>query len=144
MNSFTGIFQRFSLDFQNIYRSTINWFWPPLNLKLIFYVKSSTHFSPISHFYTPWKHHKTIGFLTFSDGIEMWHWTNMVTTGAHKGELLILMKRNFKINLEHKLLLPIMGCHILKDLSWSWLRKEMFWRQQWSHKIFTKCPFLLV
>ena len=31
-----------------------------------------THFSPVSHFYTPWK-----GFLTFSGGIEMWHWTKM-------------------------------------------------------------------
>ena len=35
-----------------------------------------THFSPMSHFYTPWKRQKTIGFLTFS-GIEMWHWTKM-------------------------------------------------------------------
>ena len=31
-----------------------------------------THFSPISHFYTPWKRQKTYGFLTFSGGIEMW------------------------------------------------------------------------
>ena len=30
-----------------------------------------THFSPVSHFYTPF------GFLTFSGGIEMWHWTKM-------------------------------------------------------------------
>ena len=29
-----------------------------------------THFSPMSHFYTPWKR-------TFSGGIEMWHWTKM-------------------------------------------------------------------
>ena len=34
-------------------------------------------FSLVSHFYTPWKHQKTFGFLTFSDGIEMWHWTKM-------------------------------------------------------------------
>ena len=43
-----------------------------------------THFSPVSHFYTPWKRQKTFGFtpwkrqktkgfLTFSGGIEMWH-----------------------------------------------------------------------
>ena len=25
-----------------------------------------THFSPVSHFYTPWKSKKTKGFLTFS------------------------------------------------------------------------------
>ena len=36
-----------------------------------------THFSPVSHFYTPWKRQKTFGFLTFSGGIEMWHWTKM-------------------------------------------------------------------
>ena len=36
-----------------------------------------THFSPVSHFYTPWKRHKTFGFLTFSGGIEMWHLTKM-------------------------------------------------------------------
>ena len=38
---------------------------------------SLTHFSSVSHFYTPWKRLKTIGFLTFSRGIEMWHWTKM-------------------------------------------------------------------
>ena len=31
-----------------------------------------THFSPVWHFYTPWKRQKTFGFLTFSGGIEMW------------------------------------------------------------------------
>ena len=36
-----------------------------------------THFSPVSHFYTKWKRQKTKGFLTFSGGIEMWHWTKM-------------------------------------------------------------------
>ena len=36
------------------------------------------HFSPMLHFYTPWKRQKTIGFLTFSGGIEMWHWTKRV------------------------------------------------------------------
>ena len=35
------------------------------------------HFSPISHFYNPWKRQKTYGFLTFSEGIEMWHWTKI-------------------------------------------------------------------
>ena len=29
-----------------------------------------THFSPVPHFYTPWKRQKTFGFLTFSRGIE--------------------------------------------------------------------------
>ena len=36
-----------------------------------------THFSPISHFYIPWKRQKTIGFLPFSGRIVMWHWTKM-------------------------------------------------------------------
>ena len=36
----------------------------PQNGKNSYYL---THFSPVSHFYTPWK----IG------GIEMWHWTKM-------------------------------------------------------------------
>ena len=36
-----------------------------------------THFSPVSHFYTPWKRQKTYGFLMFSGGIEIWHWTKM-------------------------------------------------------------------
>ena len=35
------------------------------------------HFNPIFHFYTPWKRQKTKGFLTFSRGIEMEHWTKM-------------------------------------------------------------------
>ena len=30
-----------------------------------------THFSPMSHFYTPRKRQKTYGFLTFSGRIEM-------------------------------------------------------------------------
>ena len=35
------------------------------------------HFSPMSHFYTPWKRQKIFGFLAFSGGIKMWHWTKM-------------------------------------------------------------------
>ena len=38
---------------------------------------SLTHFSLVSHFYTPWKRQKTKGFLTLSGDIEMWHWTKM-------------------------------------------------------------------
>ena len=30
-----------------------------------------THFSPMLHFYTSWKHQKAFGFLIFSGGIEM-------------------------------------------------------------------------
>ena len=33
----------------------------------------STHFSPMSHFYTPWKSQKTYGFPKYSGGIEMGH-----------------------------------------------------------------------
>ena len=41
------------------------------------FTESLTHFSPVLHFYTPWKHQKTKGFQMFSGGIEMWHWTKM-------------------------------------------------------------------
>ena len=34
-------------------------------------MKQLTHFSPVSHFYTPWKSQKTKGFLTFLGGIEL-------------------------------------------------------------------------
>ena len=37
--------------------------------------KYSTPFSPMFHFHTPWKCQKTIGFLTFSGGIEIEQWT---------------------------------------------------------------------
>ena len=33
-----------------------------------------THFSPMFHFYTPWK---AFGFLMFSKGIEIEHWIKM-------------------------------------------------------------------
>ena len=42
-----------------------------------FALNSSGHGIPMSHFYTPWKRQKTFGFLTFSGGIEMGHWTKM-------------------------------------------------------------------
>ena len=31
-------------------------------------LRSLTHFSPVSHFYTPWKRQKTTSFLTFLGG----------------------------------------------------------------------------
>ena len=34
------------------------------------------HFSPMFHFYTPWKHQKTFVFLTFSGSIEKQHLPN--------------------------------------------------------------------
>ena len=45
--------------------------------KPFYRVSLLTHFSRVSHFYTPWKRQKTKDFLTFSGGIEMWHWTKM-------------------------------------------------------------------
>ena len=38
---------------------------------------SLTHFQPMFHFYTIWKHQKTSGFLIFSGGIEVEHWLKM-------------------------------------------------------------------
>ena len=40
-------------------------------------LKTLTHFNPVPHFYTSWKRQKIYGFLTFSGGIVMWHWTKM-------------------------------------------------------------------
>ena len=36
-----------------------------------------THFSPVFHFYTPWKRQETKGSVTYSGGIEMEHWAKM-------------------------------------------------------------------
>ena len=36
-----------------------------------------THFQPMFHFYTPWKHQKPGGFLIFSGGIEVKQWLKM-------------------------------------------------------------------
>ena len=41
------------------------------------FVPNLTHFSPVFHFYTPWKRHKTFGFLMSSGDIEMEHSTEM-------------------------------------------------------------------
>ena len=35
----------------------------------------------MSHFYNPEKRQKTYGFLTFSGGIEIWHWNKMGQIG---------------------------------------------------------------
>ena len=40
-------------------------------------IQCLTHLSPVSYFYTPWKRQKIFGFLMFSGGIEMWHWTKI-------------------------------------------------------------------
>ena len=38
---------------------------------------SLTHFKPMFHFYTPWKHQKTRGFFIFSGGVEIEHLLKM-------------------------------------------------------------------
>ena len=42
----------------------------------------------MSYFYIPWKRQETYGFLPFSGGIEMWHWTKM-------GSAVIIGFKNF-------------------------------------------------
>ena len=42
------------------------------------------HYSPMSHFYTPWKRQKTHGFLTFSRGIEIDIWLKWVNRSSIK------------------------------------------------------------
>ena len=46
----------------------------PVNVLIL---NTLTHFSPMPYFYSPRKRQKAIGFLTFSGGIEMRHWTKM-------------------------------------------------------------------
>ena len=36
-----------------------------------------TYFSPMLHFYTPWKRQKTFGLVMFSEDTEMKYWTKM-------------------------------------------------------------------
>ena len=48
------------------------WQWRAKKINILL-----TLFSPVPHFYTPWKRQKTFGFLMFSGGIEIWHWTKM-------------------------------------------------------------------
>ena len=44
-----------------------------------------THFKPKLHFYTPWKRKKTFSLLTFSEGIEMQHWLEMIEAASSVG-----------------------------------------------------------
>ena len=39
--------------------------------ELVDVIEYLTHFSPVSHFYTPFKRQKSFGFLTFSGGMEI-------------------------------------------------------------------------
>ena len=60
----------------DVMKSINTWYRVRFWIYLLNY-NSLTHFSPVSHFYTPWKRQKTFGFLTFSGAIEMWHCTKM-------------------------------------------------------------------
>ena len=53
--------------------------WLYLNIYIYFFVFSCwlTHFHPIFHFYSPWKHEQASSFLMFSGGIEVEHWLKM-------------------------------------------------------------------
>ena len=48
--------------------------WTSHTASIFFYLNP---FQPIFHFYIPWKHQKTGGFLMFSGGIEVEHWLKM-------------------------------------------------------------------
>ena len=65
-----------------------------------------THFSPVSHFYTSWKLQKTFGFLTFSEGREMWYWTNMgqvkfYSINKRQNEVILLSLQGFPVTITH-------------------------------------------
>ena len=50
------------------------------------------HFSPVFHFYTPWKRQKIKGFLIFSGGIEMeigLKWVNVMQVHASVNTLTL-------------------------------------------------------
>ena len=71
-----------SFNFATVLKKRSPW-WKDINIS--FHITQSQwvvqhiliYFSPVSHFYTPLKRQKTKGLLTFSGGIEMWHWTKM-------------------------------------------------------------------
>ena len=42
------------------------------------------YFTPMLHFYTPWKSYKTKGFLTFLGGIEMEHFRPRILVVEYK------------------------------------------------------------
>ena len=87
----------------------------PLNVQLKLSIWQKfwllTHFRPLLHFYTPWKHQETFGFLTFSGVIEMEHWVKM-GWGP---------KCSQSIRVEYSLILNI-----------SWLARCMRDRHQWK------------
>ena len=56
----------------------LHWEKPFTHQKQWFLLEILTHFRLIFHFYTPWKSQKTKGFLTFSWGIEIIYWPEMV------------------------------------------------------------------
>lgn len=43
----------------------------------IYFLIYLTYFWPIFLFLSSWKHHKTFGFLVFSEGIKCEHWQGM-------------------------------------------------------------------
>ena len=51
----------------------------------------------MAHFYTPWKRQKTYGFLTFSGGIEIWHWTKWVKMVSKVADTLLINTTNDSI-----------------------------------------------
>ena len=66
-----------------------------LHFFLASHSNSLTHFSPMSHFCTPWKRQKSLGFLTFSGGIAMCHWTKMGKR-LHNKLIMILMNNHIQ------------------------------------------------
>ena len=74
----------------------------------------------MTHFYTSWKCQKTKGFLTFSRGIEMWHWTKM---GEETHDIsLIFVKPNIHLEevhftLQEKFLTILEQLNFFKSLS---------------------------
>ena len=68
-----------------------------------FGLKYLTHFSPMSHFYTPWKIQKTYDFLTFSVGIEMWHWTKILNQQCNEN----FARKSNRWTLLPQILLPL-------------------------------------
>ena len=81
--AYKGVAYKKSMYFKVSFARYVHWD-KPINLSLLLWSKGKinvsailTHLSLVSDFYNLWKRQKTKDFLTFSGGVEMWHWNEM-------------------------------------------------------------------
>ena len=98
-----------------------------------------THCSPVVDFCTPWKRHKTFGFLMFLGGIEMEHWAKIdgcLFSGMSEELMIVFQERepviiyqfyeNYKITICRYINLSrIWKCISLFSIWWiAWILKK--------------------